>query len=185
MTYLDPHRPVRLRNATCPYRSADLATVPSDRDHVVGRRFVPKGKLDQSWNLIVRSCIPCNRIKSQLEDDISALTMQPDAFGALPFNDVQLKADSLRKARKSISRRTCKPVAKSWETKTIEYQLVPGVTATFSLVVPPQLDFQRVTSLAGLHLAAFFYWITYDPITRRGGFLSGGGVIANIALRAD
>ena len=42
---------------------------------MIGRRFVPKGKLNNQWNLIVRVCIKCNNKKSDLEDDISAISM--------------------------------------------------------------------------------------------------------------
>jgi hypothetical protein len=185
MNFLPPQRAVRLHNATCPYCGGRLADKQHDRDHVIGRRFVPKGKLNASWTLIVRSCVSCNNAKSDLEDDISALTMQPDAFGTFALDDAELRADGARKAVNSVSRRTSKRVADSWESKTITHELVPGVTATFSLAAPPQLTLDRVASLARFQLAGFFYWITYDFSTRMGGFWPGEGVIANFAPRRD
>lgn len=185
MKFLPPNRAVRLHNATCSYCGRRLADTPNDRDHVIGRKFVPKGKLNASWNLIVRCCVPCNNAKSDLEDDVSALSMQPDAFGVFPLDDPDLRIDGSRKATNSVSRRTKKRVADSWESQTIRHKFFPGVTATFSMGAPPQLAPERVAALARLHLVALFYWITYDSSKRTGGFWLGEGVVANFAPKRD
>lgn len=111
--------------------------------------------------------------------------MQPDGFGAFAVDEPALHVEAARKAINSISRRTNKRVIDSWETKTITYASPPGVTATFSMAAPPQLEPQRVAALARFHLAALFYWITFDSGSRKGGFWLGEGVIANIAVRRD
>jgi hypothetical protein len=39
-------------------------------------RFVPKRSFAKGWALIIRSCLRCNNEKSDLEDDIAAITLQ-------------------------------------------------------------------------------------------------------------
>lgn len=164
--------PVRLDNATCPYCGTVLngtATI----EHVIGRRFIPKGKLNCDWNLILRSCKPCNNRKAALEDDLSAITMQPDARGDYHQPDDMLIAEALRKGQRSISRRTGKPVSQSQEEMTINVPFAQGVEMTFNLLSPPQADSERIYELAQLQLMALFYWITYTPTTKKGGFWLG------------
>jgi hypothetical protein len=145
LTYLDDKRAIRLKNETCPFCGARLTSVPSDEDHVIGRRFVPKGVLKSSWNLVVRACKGCNGRKSALEGDISAITMQPDAFGQVARADSRLLAAPFL-----------------------------GGHFRFDAVAPPQVDDNRAFELAHMQLAAFFYWITFDRKTGKGGFWPGG-----------
>jgi hypothetical protein len=181
---VNPKTATRLYNETCPYCGAELKHVPFDKDHVIGRRFVPKGKLHQSWNLFVNACTSCNNKKSELEDDLSALTMQPDAFGEYATDDARLHEESKRKGAKSVNRRSNKPVADSWDTKVLSSPLAGG-SLSFSLIVPPQPDHKRAASLAGFHVGALFYWITYNEQSKRGGFWPGDGVVTNVAFRRD
>ena len=44
-------------NSHCIYCGLDLAEVPSNDEHVVGRKFVPTGALHQQWNVIAKSCV--------------------------------------------------------------------------------------------------------------------------------
>ena len=96
------HVPIRFRNTTCPYCAANLAEVERTREHVVGRRFVPRGKHDKQWNLLLFACRKCNNKKSELEDDISAISMQPDSFGRFADDDSVLREEAARKAKNSI-----------------------------------------------------------------------------------
>jgi hypothetical protein len=185
MTFLPPKRAIRLNNSTCPYCGADLATVEHNTEHAVGRKFVPKGTLDGCWNLILHACVDCNHRKSQLEDDLSAITMQPDAYGQHHTEDPVLVTEASRKANNSISRRTRRPVANSIESQEIEVALGPGIQLTVSFTMPPQADTARMLELAKMHLCAFFYWITYDRQTRKGGFWTGEGAAIDIARKGD
>src|SRR5258707_376485 len=111
------NRAICLANMTCPYcgiRRSDDA--PFEDEHVIGRRFVPKGALANSMNLIVQACRACNGEKSDLEDEISAVTLQP-AIGD-PHPDPVLSSEAARKAGGSYSRQTKKLVADSYENKT-------------------------------------------------------------------
>lgn len=78
---LAPDRAIVLRNVACVYCGTSLTKETTTRDHVIGRRFVPKGKFAARWNLIINACEPCNNGKAELEDDISAITLQPDLWG--------------------------------------------------------------------------------------------------------
>ena len=184
LKYLDATRLKRLRNQTCPYCGFKLESIPSDEDHVIGRKFVPKGTLKTSWNLAVSACRKCNGKKSGLEDDISAITMQPDAFGQLPRPDEILIAEAERKGKGSFSRRTKRPVSKSQESIRMPIR-VPAGRLTFEAIAPPQVDDERAFELARMQLAAFFYWITFDHEKEVGGFWPGGFHPLLAARRAD
>src|SRR5439155_11752848 len=117
------------------------------KEHVIGRRFVPRVLLKGEWNVIVRACEACNHAKSDLEDDISAITLQPDVWGRHPTNHPIRDTEARRKAEKSKSRRTNKVVAQSAEHLDIQLPFGPGVEMTFGFVSPPQLDEDRVYRL--------------------------------------
>src|SRR5436305_5254558 len=155
-----------LDNATCPYCAAELTDKAARKEHVIGRRFVPKGSLNQSSNVILNACDDCNNRKSDLEDDISAITM-------LKLDD-GLASDTRRKSTKSISRRTRKPVEDSAHEITLTSHPAPGVTISERWSAPPQLDESRVYELACYHVLGVFYAITYEPDLKRGTSWPGG-----------
>jgi hypothetical protein len=115
LKHLRPDSPILLNNVTCPYcgRSFREGGVVRHKEHVIGRNFVPRGKLDGGWNLILRACEPCNGHKADLENDLSAISMQPDAVGQHYDSDPILMSQAARKAEKSFSRRTGKPEGES------------------------------------------------------------------------
>jgi hypothetical protein len=185
MKTLPRNKPVLLDNETCPYCGVCLDWKNSTKEHVVGRRFVPKGKFDGSWNLIVRACRNCNCRKSDLENDLSAVTMQPDSAGQFAREDQVLVDEAARKAAESISRRTRKPVSESSEVIKIRSSPLPGVNLTFTLTASPQVDDSRAFELARLQISGFFYRITFNRERRRGGFWPGGFHAVNLAPRSD
>lgn len=176
---------IRLDNVTCVYCGATLTKETSSKEHVIGRRFVPKGKLDGYWNLIVNACRTCNGIKSDLENDISAITMQPDLFGRYGHEDEAGVSEAKRKAKNAFSRRTKKPVKDSHEQMTVKMPLGKGASISFGFTSPPQTDRQRVFELARLQTMGFFYWITFDQDSKRGYWWPGGFYPVLDANRAD
>jgi len=178
------NRAILLKNATCPYCGETLGPDAWNREHVVGRGFVPKGTLDGYWNLILRACKRCNSAKSDLEDDLSALSMQPSLLMGFPRDDGRLRSEAARKAR-SKSRTTQRPVGNSAERLSLGAQLGPGARATFGLVAPPQIDLQRADELALMHVQAFFYWASYDPIKRSGQRCPGVWTPLDFVFRTD
>lgn len=167
------NRVIRLRNDNCAYCGrtfgADLAPT---REHVIGRRFVPKGTLDGVFNLHLRACQECNNGKSALEDDISVITMCPDTMGRFPSDDERLRAEVARKARKSVSRRTGKPVADGEPPFIINGNMM-GIQMTFTMRGPPQVDEGRAFRLAWFQLQGFLYFLTYNEAEKRGRFFPG------------
>ncbi|RWL77969.1 MAG: hypothetical protein EOR69_28505 [Mesorhizobium sp.] len=180
-----PHLPLALRNRTCVY--CGLALMPRDRtrEHVIGRCFVPDGKLQGQWNLILNACRPCNSHKADLEDDISAITLQPDSWGAHGHADVAAIENGHRKAVHSRSRRTRKSVRDSGERINIHGSLGPGIHVSFQFASPPQIDDHRAFELARLQLTAFFYMQTYNSETRQGGYWLHGYHPIMTANRSD
>lgn len=168
--HLHPKQVRILRNIRCAYCGNALKPEDRTRDHVIGRKFVPKGKLNAQWNLIVNACRNCNNIKSNLEDDIAAITLMPDPSGKFTHDDVGVVKDAQRRGLKSISRRTRKPVNDSFENFKLEGNLGPDVGVKINFVAPPQIDEMRAFELARLHLTALFFMQTYNSETFEGGW---------------
>ncbi|MFK4794782.1 HNH endonuclease [Sphingobium sp. ZW T5_29] len=174
-----------LQNETCPYCGTQLTRQNRTKEHVIGRRFVPRGSLHQHWNLIVWACEPCNSRKAALEDDISAISMHPDVSGAHARDDVRLHTEAARKALNSISRRSGKPVANSQENLTITMRPFAGVELKFNLTSSPQVDEARIIELARMQVMAFFYWITIQDGEINGRFWRGSFMPLPPVRRAD
>lgn len=182
LTRQAPIRVTRLRNVRCIYCGCEERPDFTE-EHVIGRKFVPSGTLNGQWNLIARACRQCNAFKADLEDDISAITMQPDAEGFHPSADA-LK-DGKRKAAGAASRRTGKKIAESEETVSFEGAFNEAVVARLSLTGPPQLETDRAARLAHFHIRAFFYLITYQKDERHGRYWRGLFICAQEAARSD
>ena len=181
-----PNKPIVLRNATCPYCGKALNRDNTVPEHVIGRRFVPRGWLDRRWTLIVRACKePCNSRKGQLEDDLSAISMQPSLVDGYVRPDAQFIAEARRKGQGSFSTRTGKPVAKSTESIKIEASLQPRVRLTATLRAQPQAEAERVFELARFHCSAFFYFVTFNEKSRTGGFWPGTFAPLLFSFRSD
>jgi hypothetical protein len=171
-----------LRNHNCIYCCRPLTKAIRTREHVIGQNFVPRGTLD--INLIACACFQCNNDKSDLEDDISLISMLPAIAQSLPSMD-ERSAEIARKLQRAISRRTGKLVRDSQESLTITGQIFPGVTATFNMIANPQTDPERVGRLALYHIAAFHYFTTYRKETRLGEGFPGAFAVAGDYRRSD
>jgi hypothetical protein len=189
MTFAWPkNQPDVLRNLACAYCGISFDEVPLTKDHVIGRRFVPKGTLNQSWNVILRACSPCNGRKADLENDLSFLTMHPDAIGSFPTPDSVVRNDVQRKAKGDLHGEARKAVARSEKGLSFTAPLFPGpagASVTFGYVSPPQPDRQRAFELARMQLIGFFYRLTFDRASQRGYYWLGDYVPVDIAPRSD
>ena len=181
--YSPRHRVVK-RNVLCAYCGIPLEPFKGgEAEHVIGRRFVPKGTLAGQWNLIVRSCPPCNDGKADLEDDLSAITMQPDGLGRFAADDDRLRAEAVRKAR-TRNRRTQQRVSEPTPPLVVEGNFGPA-KITFSYTAPAQADDRRMFELARLPLIGFFSMLTYDETARRGYFWTGQYAPVVVARQED
>jgi hypothetical protein len=181
ITVLPNNKATILDNVSCAYCGRE--ETPDNlltNDHVIGRRFVPKGSFAKGWSLVVRACFRCNNEKSDLEDDISAITLHP--WRGPEKRDPAVADHARRKALGSFSRLTGKPISKSFDEQTISGRLMNAVDVSFNLITPPQLDAERVAGLARMHLQAFFYLMSYNIAARKGGFLPGAvGILSQVS----
>ena len=141
--------------------------------------------MDGKWNLILRACPECNRRKADLEDDVSAISMQPSLVRGFARADEALRTEANRKSAGSRSRVTGKAVRDSSERIELRAALAPGASVTFGLIAPPQQVPGRVFELATMQLSGFFYWITFDQVRGTGGFWLGGFSPVGFSMRGD
>jgi len=173
LTELPVSKAILLKNITCVYCGVDLTSDITTKEHVIGRKFVPKGTLNKQWNLIVRACSECNSLKSELENDISAITMHSDAWGKYADSDEILYKEAKRKGKNSYSKLTGKPVSESSEKINIKAPFNKKITFDFSFTSPPQIESVRIYELARMQIMAFFYFITFNDKSMKGGFWAG------------
>jgi len=146
--------PVILKNVTCPYCGIELTKETQSKEHVIGRRFVPKGTLNNCTNIRLFACTPCNNLKSDLEDDISAISLYNSLQHGSP--DVKLQQLVAHKAQMSRSRKTKKLIYDSHEHLQVSGKLFEIADFNCQFLAPPQIDIQRAFKLATLHLQALF-----------------------------
>jgi hypothetical protein len=173
LIYWPEKRAVKLRNVTCPYCGIAITAANMTEEHVIGRKFMPKRSLENVWNLILSACKPCNNRKASLEDDISAISMQPDVRGKHFSAHPQLAVDAAHKGQRAHSRSSGKPVADSKTSMQIKFQLAPGLLLTFNMIGQPTVEDARIFELALRHFQGFFYLITYRETEKRGMFWRG------------
>jgi hypothetical protein len=146
---------------------------------------VPVGTLSNNWNLILWACLNCNRQKSDLEDDIAAISMHYHTAGLPHMSDSRVQAEALRRSAKSGSRKTGKSVAASGVEVKGSAKLGLGAELTFEFIAPPQFDDQRVYELARLQMMGFFYFLTYDKVNERGFFWTGDFYPVHGTIKTD
>ena len=167
-------KPFRLKNRNCIYCGLPFDEgLEFDIEHVIGRKFVPKNSLKNQWNLIAKACKGCNSKKSQLEDDISAITILRAA--RRDPNDPMLRAEVARKLKPggAASRFTGKPVARSDVQRSLSGTLMDAATFSFTFSGPPHIDPSRELELALFHVQAFYYLTTYNEENCRGELTPG------------
>lgn len=151
----------------------------------MGRRFVPIGSLNDCWNLILWACRTCNRRKSDLEDDIAAITMHFHTAGLSSMADSRAQGEAKRRSAKSGSRTTGKSVAQSHASLEFAAPLGAGGQLKFKFDGPPQLDDARVYELARLQMMGFFYFLTYDRSRNVGHYWPGDFFPIHGTIKSD
>jgi hypothetical protein len=170
---LPANRAVVLDNQTCAYCGSELTGAQATKEHVIGRRFVPKGTLDGEWNLIVRACERCNSDKGLLENDISAITLFGRAWADHFRGDDSIIAREARRKAKARSDLTGRPVGESIQRIRGNAHLGSGLSLKFNLEAPPQVSDERLHTLAFMQMRALFYFLTYRQTERRGRYWRG------------
>jgi hypothetical protein len=109
------------------------------------------------------------RIQGKLEDEISAISMQPPLVGPGQDHDRVLHENARRKAQGSTGPRQDRGL----QRMKVGGSLMAGVSVSFELVSPPSGNEEQIGALAQMHIGAFFYLTTYDRDGRAGGFWVG------------
>lgn len=133
----------------------------SNREHLVGRKFVPQGLLGPAdFNFIFRACTSCNTRKSNAERHLSTVTLYTSESRA---ESPTLNELAEHKAGRDIHPTKRVPVKDSWTEHEFKYQLF-GANWTLAAQSPPQPDRQMIALLACNHIQALFALITSsDP----------------------
>ena len=181
----DGRRPLFLKNKWCAYCGVELNKKTATQDHVIGRNFVPKGKIGDGWYLVLNACGVCNNLKSNLEDDISAISMNFHRYGLDGMSDPLIQKEALRKIPRAISKKTGKPVIKSDQSVAFQMPQLSGLSISGSFSAPAQLEDERLHLLARYHLLAFFYFLTYKRELSRGHYWNGVLHFAHSAIKPD
>jgi hypothetical protein len=135
--------------------------------------------------VILWACSGCNRKKSALEDDISAITMHFHVAGLRGMDDAILQKEAVRKSVRSFSRKTRKSVAESSSAVRVSTPLGADGTITSSFTAPPQVDDARADELARMQMMAFFYVLTYQEAIRIGHWWPGGFYPLHGTIKTD
>src|SRR5438876_996027 len=155
----------RRSNRRCLYCGDDLgpgSSVPSSREHLIARNFVPAGTLDEtSFNFIFRACTECNGRKADAERHVSTVTLLTSQGRD---TDPLINSAATHKASRDFHPTTRALVRDSTFSRTIEGHRGPGVVLSFGVVGPPQLEPGRVALLACNQIQALFALVTTrDP----------------------
>lgn len=180
---MDPKRVLTLKNKLCAYCGVDLENSYS-KEHVIARKFVPLGTLNGAWNLILGACLKCNGIKSDLENDISAITIR----ACLNYKELKSDPDIMtifESKGRAISRKTKKPVALSNEKIQLEVPHEAGLNLKFKIEGPPQINEVRAFHLAHFQVRSFFFVMTYNEAIQSGKWWEGSFVPVGNYFRAD
>lgn len=134
----------------------------SDREHLVGRNFVPRGQLHStSVNFVFRACRKCNAAKGEAERHVSTLTLfRSPSRVTDPLVD-QIAAHKASRDYHPLE--NGKLVADAFVNQELVVPTVLG-TMKLTLVGPPQLDWRSVCFLAVRQIQALYALVTtVDP----------------------
>ncbi len=130
------------------------SAIPSNKEHLIGREFVPTGYLEgPAFNFIFRACVECNSDKSKMEGHVSALTL---ANSAGPLHSEEVNALAARKASKEFHPLKKGVLVRDAGAELKESFPVGFGTLDMNLVGPPPFEDAQVYDLAGHHIQALF-----------------------------
>lgn len=135
------------------------STVPFDKEHLIGRNFVPTGTLANSFNFIFRSCRRCNSEKAALERHVSSITLVNSPGRAL---DEQVNAAAKRKGAHDFHPdKKGVPIGEAIDNHSVEFK--HGSTSMeFGMVSPPQVNPVAVQQLSFNYVQALFALVTTE-----------------------
>ena len=155
------HSRLEKSNRYCLYCGVDLNNekVPSNKEHLIAREFVPTGSFSGScFNFIFRACQACNEKKSDLERHVSSVTLLTSPSCG---NDIAIRDLARRKGEKDFHPdKKGVSVGESGEDFSFTVNPLPGMQATFGLIAPPQVKGEYASELAYRHIQGLFSLVT-------------------------
>jgi hypothetical protein len=152
------HRNRARANIHCLYCDTFLGpgtTATVTKEHLIGRRFVPKGSLDsgQRFNFIFSACDECNGHKARFEDHVSAVCMMWSRRAA---EEPSFLAEAFRKTANSYH--PLRPGVKIADAS--EHPRISGsfgdANVQMTFAAPPRIDQSHVSGLAAMHVQALY-----------------------------
>lgn len=142
----------------CGWRVNRPGDVPSDKEHLIARQFVPSGTLDrQPFNFIFRACRTCNARKGVAERHVSSVTL----FNS-PSRSIDPRAEHAADRKGKADFHPLKKgvlIQDSHQEMKMNGKLGP-MSISFGMVAPPQLDKNAAGELAFSHIQGLFALIT-------------------------
>ncbi|WAC47049.1 hypothetical protein OVA03_10030 [Asticcacaulis sp. SL142] len=156
-------------NKVCPYCASHLFTpeIPSDKEHLIGRRFVPTGSFERDgrFNFQFRACRDCNGVKAERERHVSSVTL----YNGLPLYDEDVRAIAINKASKDFHPDKKGKVVMDAHGEMKVSGKMGQIPMTFGLHSPPQLNSDYVRDLAFFHIQGLGSMIsTHDHLKIEG-----------------
>lgn len=136
------------------------ATVLSNKEHLIGKNFVPTGSLGSgSFNFIFRSCRECNSRKGSAERHVSSVTLV-NSPGRV--NDERVDAVAKRKATRDFHPdKKGVPLGQATDNHSVEFRY-GTLSMKFGLTSPPQVNLPAAQLLAFNHIQALFALVTTE-----------------------
>ena len=153
------HRDPAKSNQHCLYCGVFVgadAVVDSDEEHLVGRRFVPKGSMNKAFNFSFRACRRCNGEKANLERHVSSVTLLGSPSVSV---DENARRSAERKAAGDIHPETGMKMGEAIERQTVEFKF-GAATFSFGVSGPSPAAKDSVPLLASFHIQALFSLVT-------------------------
>ncbi|MDO8329097.1 MAG: hypothetical protein Q7T36_01335 [Fluviicoccus sp.] len=144
------------------------ATISSNKEHLVGREFVPTGAFGDGtlFNFIFRACEDCNNEKSNIERHISTVSLynSPARRDSQIYNDI-----ANRKAANDYYPNKQGVLIKDSDDNLTIAGGFGRSNITFGLSSPPQVEPTYFELLAFRHIQGIFSLITsHNPLTATG-----------------
>lgn len=153
------HRDPGKSNQHCLYCGAFVGSgsaTASNEEHLIGRRFVPKGTMENAFNFSFRCCLFCNGRKAEIERHISSFSLLRSP--SLATNEIARRS-AATKASNDFHPETKVRMGDAIEKQTLEFKF-GGATFTFGLTGQTPAATNYIPELAAYHIQGLFSLLT-------------------------
>ena len=157
------HKKPEKSNQFCLYCGAYVgggSITASNEEHLIGRRFVPKGTMENSFNFSFRCCVSCNGRKADIERHVSSFTLLSSP--SLETNEIaRLSAES--KAYDDYHPETKVTMGDAIEQQSLEFEY-GGATIKLGFTCRTPAASNYIPELAIYHIQGLFSLITSNGL---------------------